>query len=52
MARSERRTGIWTVVRAMFASLATALSTLGSGGSLPMARPNDDLPDKRPDYRP
>ena len=52
MTESGYRRGIWKVIRALFASLATALNAVGSGGLMPMARPDDDLPDKRPDYRP
>lgn len=52
MTESEYRRGFGKVIRALFASLATALNALGSGGLMPGARPDDQLPDKRPEYRP
>lgn len=52
LTESGYRPGIWKVLRALFASLGTALNALFSGGAMPMARPDDDFPGKRPDYRP
>ena len=52
MTESEYRRGYGKVIRALFASLATALNAVGSGGLMPMARPDEHLPDKPPEYRP
>lgn len=52
MSGPDYRRGLGRVVRALFASLASVLNALSSGGATPISRPDDDLPDKRPEYRP